>query len=231
MQEDSMAHYGTLRDYRFSDAETADDIRGSSVYGSDDQKLGKIDDVIFDHATGNIQYVVIETGGWLSTKKFIVPPDRLRASAKHQDDFQMAATKKQIEAFPPYNEDDVRDADRWKDYEKRYKAAWHDGPVQHRKGSDRDITPTPDEMPAESGSIGSQLSASKQSELSSRVIPAGSDEVTIQNSAVGIGARWSNFESRLRQRRRDITRVCTTCTVGPASDRSSESAGQERKAV
>ena len=226
-----MAHYGTLRDYRFSDAETADDIRGSSVYGSDDQKLGKIDDVIFDHATGNIQYVVIETGGWLSTKKFIVPPDRLRASAKREDDFQMAASKKQIEAFPPYNEDDVRDADRWKDYEKRYKAAWHDGPVQHRKGSDRDITPTPDEMPAESGSIGSQLSASKQSELSSRVIPAGSDEVTIQNSAVGIGARWSNFESRLRQRRRDITRVCTTCTVGPASDRSSESAGQERKAV
>jgi sporulation protein YlmC with PRC-barrel domain len=227
MQEDSMAHYGTLRDYRFSDAETADDIRGSSVYGRDDQKLGKIDDVIFDHATGNIQYLVIETGGWLSTKKFIVPPDQLQASAKHEDDFQMAATKKQIEAFPPYNEDDVRDADRWKDYEKRYQAAWHDGPVQHRKGSDRDITPTPDEMPAQSGSIGSQLSASKQPELSSRVIPAGSDEVTIQNSAVGIGARWSNFESRLRQRRRDITRACTTCTVGPAS----ESAGQERKAV
>jgi len=226
-----MAHYGTLRDYRFSDVETADDIRGSSVYGRDDEKLGKIDDVIFDHATGNIQYVVIDTGGWLSSKKFIVPPDRLRASAKHEDDFQMDATKKQIEAFPPYREDDLEDSTRWKDYEKRYKAAWHDGPVQHRKGSDRDITPTPEEMPAQPGSLGSRLSASERAELNSRVIPAGSDEVTIQNSAMGIGARWSNFESRLRQRRRDITRACTTCTVGPASDRSSESAAQERKAV
>ena len=96
-----MAHYGTLRDYRFADAEATDDIRGSSVYGRDDEKLGKIDDVIFDHATGNIQYVVIDTGGWLSSKKFIIPPDRLRDSAKHKDDFQMSATKKQVEAFPP----------------------------------------------------------------------------------------------------------------------------------
>jgi len=226
-----MAHYGTLRDYRFADAEATDDIRGSSVYGRDDEKLGKIDDVIFDHATGNIQYVVIDTGGWLSSKKFIIPPDRLRDSAKHKDDFQMSATKKQVEAFPPYNEDDVSDANRWKDYEKRYRAAWHDGPVQHRKGSDRDITPAPDEMPVEPGSIGSQISAREQAELRSRVIPAGSDEVTIQNSAMGIGARWSNFESRLRQRRRDLTSACTTCTVGPASDRSSESVSQERKAV
>ncbi len=226
-----MAHYGTLRDYRFSDADTAEDIRGSSVYGRDDEKLGKIDDVIFDHATGNIQYVVIDTGGWLSSKKFVVPPSRLRASAEHEDAFQIDATKNQIEAFPPYDEDDVGKEDRWKDYEKRYKAAWHDGPVQHRKGSDRDITPTPEEMPAQPGSIGSQLSARERAELNSRVIPGGTDEVTIQNSAMGIGGRWSTFESRLRQRRRDITQSCTTCSVGPASDRSAESTSQERKAV
>jgi uncharacterized protein YrrD len=82
-----MAHYGTLREFRFSDRD-ADDIRGSSVYGTDDDKLGKIDDVIFDHSTGDIRYAVIDTGGWLSTKKFIIPADRLRASAKHEDDYQ-----------------------------------------------------------------------------------------------------------------------------------------------
>lgn len=226
-----MAHYGTLRDYRFDDAETADDIRGSSVYGINDEKLGKIDDVIFDHSTGNIRYVVVDTGGWLSSKKFLVPPDGLRNSAKHEDDFQLNATKEQIESFPPYDENDVRDEDRWKTYEKKFEAAWHDGPVQHRKGSDRDITPTPDEMPAEPGSIGSQLSASERAELSSRITPAAGDEMTIQNSAVGIGGRFLTFESRLRQRRRDITQACTTCSVGPASDRASESATQERKAI
>src|SRR5581483_2546236 len=70
-----MAHYGTLRDYRFADNETEDDIRGSNVYSAqNDDKLGDIDDVIFDHSTGEIRYVVIDTGGWLSSKKFIVPP-------------------------------------------------------------------------------------------------------------------------------------------------------------
>jgi sporulation protein YlmC with PRC-barrel domain len=226
-----MAHYGRLRDYRFSDAEAVDDIRGSKVYGSDDDKIGKIDDVICDHANGNIQYVVVDTGGWLSSKKFVVSPDRLRPSAKHDDDYEISATKEQIESFPPYNESDVESEDKWKDYEKRYKAAWHDGPVQHRKGSDRDITPTASEMPAEPGSIGSQLSEGENASLSSRIVPAGSDDVTISNSAMGIGARWLNFEGRLRQRRRDIVSSCTSCTIGPASDRASDSATQERKSI
>ena len=32
------------------------------MYGLDDEKLGKVDDVIFDHATGSIRYVVVDTG-------------------------------------------------------------------------------------------------------------------------------------------------------------------------
>jgi len=226
-----MAHYGLLRDYRFDDEGTADDIRGAKIYGRDDEKLGKIDDVIFDHSTGGIRYVVVDTGGWLSSKKFLVPPERIRTSQKHKDDFEISATKEQIERFPAYNESDLKSDENWKNYEKRYEAAWHDGPVQHRKGSDRDITPTPDEMPEEVGSIGSRLSREQAAEIGSRIIPAGSDEVTIQSSAMGIGSRWSTFEQRLRQRRRDITQSCQTCTIGPASDRGSESVSDERKAV
>ena len=45
-----MAQYGMLRDYRLTDA--AEDIRGSKLYGLNDEKLGVIDDVIFDHSTG-----------------------------------------------------------------------------------------------------------------------------------------------------------------------------------
>jgi hypothetical protein len=226
-----MPHYGLLRDYRFDDLGTEEDIRGASVYGRDDDKLGKIDDVIFDHSTGNIRYVVVDTGGWFSNKKFLVPPHRLHSSAEHDGDFAVNLDKAQIEALPRYNESEIESEDTWKKYEKRYDEAWHAGPVQHRKGSDRDVTPTAEEMPAEPGSIGSQLSPSEQAELSSRIIPAASDEVTISSSAVGIGSRWLTFENRLRQRRRDITQRCTTCTVGPASDRGSESAAEERKAI
>lgn len=226
-----MPHYGLLRDYRFDDLGTEDDIRGANVYGRDDDKLGKIDDVVFDHSSGEIRYVVIDTGGWFSHKKFLVPTHRLHSSSEHDGDFAVNLDKAQIEALPRYQESDIESEDKWENYEKRYDEAWHAGPVQHRKGSDHDVTPTPEEMPAEPGSIGSQLSPSERAEISSRIIPAGSDEVTISSSAVGIGSRWLTFEQRLRQRRRDITRACTTCTVGPASDRGAESAAEERKAI
>src|SRR6202167_171267 len=97
-----MANYGLLGNYRFTDDK--EDIRGSKLYGLEDEKLGKIDDVIFDHFTGLIRYVVVDTGGWLSTKKFIVPVDRLRASIEHKDDFATDLNKQQVESLPPYED-------------------------------------------------------------------------------------------------------------------------------
>lgn len=226
-----MPHYGLLRDYRFEDLNTEDDIRGAAVYGRNDEKLGKIDDVIFDHSTGAIKYVVVDTGGWFSDKKFLVPAQRLRASAKHDRDFNVDLNKEQIQSFPKYDESDLGSEEHWKNYEEKFERSWHAGPVQHRKGSDHDVTPTADEMPEQPGSIGSQLTASERAEIDSRIIPAGADDVTIESSGMGIGSRWLNFEDRLRQRRRDVTSACTTCTVGPASDRSSENVAKERKAI
>ncbi len=226
-----MPHYGLLRDYRFEDLNTEDDIRGAGIYGRNDEKLGTVHDVIFDHSTGAIRYVVVDTGGWFSSKEFLIPSHRLHASAEHEGAFAVNLTKDQIKGFPKYKDSDLESPEKWDRYEKEFDQAWHTGPVQHRAGSDRDITPTPDEMPAEPGSIGSQLTPSERAEASSRIIPAGADEVTIQSSASGIGSRWLNFEGRLRQRRRDITRACTTCAVGPASDRAAESVADERKSV
>ena len=135
------AHYGMLRDFRFSD--DVDDIRGSALYGVDDDKLGKIDDVIFDHATGTIQYAVVDTGGWLSSKKFLVPADRIHPYTKNTDDFAIDATKQQIEALPPYDENTTVTDAQWTDYDTRQRKAWGGGPVhaqgrqhaQHHAGS------------------------------------------------------------------------------------------------
>ena len=225
-----MPHYGLLRDYRFEDLNTEDDVRGAAIYGRNDEKLGKIDDVLFDHSSGSIKYVVVDSGGWFSSKKFLVPPHRLHTSADHDGDFTVNVDKQQIESFPRYSESDLHSEEQWQGYEKKFDQAWHAGPVQHREGSDRDITPTPDEMPAQSGSIGSQLTPSERAEVNSRIIPAGGNEVTIQSGASGIGSRWSTFEDRLRQRRREVTRACTSCTVSPAQDRSDESVTRQRKA-
>jgi sporulation protein YlmC with PRC-barrel domain len=215
-----MAQYGMLRDYRFTDA--AEDIRGSKLYGLDDEHLGKIDDVIFDHSTGQISYVVVDTGGWLSTKKFIVPADRLRASAKHKDDFQVDLNKKQVESFPPYDEKDLESEQQWADYEGRYRSKWEADPVMHREGTDRNITPTTQQM---EGNLESERAAdaahgrvlrrdvslagasgTSDDDTAAFEEPgfaASADSVAIDSNAIGIGPRWDRFQDRLRERRKE----------------------------
>jgi sporulation protein YlmC with PRC-barrel domain len=248
-----MAHYGILRETRVVDA--VDDIRGSHLYGLNDEKLGKIDDVIFDHSTGNIRYVVVDTGGWLTTKKFIVPADGLRASSKHENDYEVALNKRQIENFPAFQESDLNSETKWTDYEGRYRSKWVADPVMHRAETDRNITPTAEQT---SGNIASERAAAEEhgrgagyttafkapvstresradleaaSSGSERVVPAGTDSVTIANSAVGIGGRWDTFQSRLRERRKEVVSQCNSCSGESAVKRGSESVDTLRKAV
>jgi len=196
-----MAQFGMLRDYRFTDA--TEDIRGSSLYGINDEKLGKINDVIFDHATGVIRYVVVDTGGWLSTKEFIVPADRLRVSAEHQDDFAVDLNKQQVETFPPYNESDLESDQQWADYEGSYRSKWEAHPVMHRAKTDRNITPTTQQMPGNSPSARAADNADTGA-FTTGGFAAGTDSVVISQSAVGIGPRWDRFQKRLRERRKEV---------------------------
>ena len=246
-----MAHYGILRNTAVSDA--AEDIRGASLYGTDDEKLGKIDDVIFDHSTGDIRYLVVDTGGWLSSKKFIVPAGNVRASAKHEDDFQVGLTKKQVETFPPYSESDLGSESKWSGYEEKYRAKWVADPVMHRAETDRNITPTtyqqtgnydseraasiahgesptPRRMPVAS-TTSSRADLNAASSITERAVPAGTDSVVIDNTAVGIGGRWDTFQSRLRERRKEAVAACSTCGGESAVERGSESVDTLRKAV
>ena len=206
-----MANYGMLRSYRFTDA--AEDIRGSKLYGLDDEKLGKIDDVIFDHAEGTIRYVVVDTGGWLSTKQFIVPADRLRPSAKHDDDFEVGLTKAQVENFPPYKETDLESDEQWSDYEGKYRSKWEADPVMHRTDTDRNITPSTQQMPGNSpsaraaGAPEAENMGAAEIEDTEFIEPgfaAGTSTVEIDNTAVGIGPRWDTFQNRLRERRKEV---------------------------
>jgi hypothetical protein len=244
-----MTHYGTLKDARIADG--SDDIRGSHLYGLNDEKLGKIDDVIFDHSSGNIRYVVVDTGGWLSSKKFLVPADGLRPSAKHENDFETSLDKRQVESFPPYDEKDLDSETKWAGYEGRYRSKWVADPVLHRAETDRNITPTTQQTsgnpvseraaaqtqgwttasrpPASTAAERAELEAA--SSTTNRAVPAGTDAVVISNSAVGIGGRWDTFQSRLRERRKEAVSGCNTCSKESAVKRGSESVDTLRKAV
>lgn len=218
-----MAHFGTLKSFRFSEGD-AEDIRGAVIYGLEDEKLGKIDDVIFDHSSGDIHYAVVDTGGWLSSKKFIVPASRLTPSAKHDGDYEVALTKKQIETFPPYDEKAIESNESWDAYQHEYGKAWHSSPVQHRRGSDRNVTPEASETP-EAPDTGSAYQGTRQPILDvtpDRIVPPGGNELEISTSANGIGPRWLAFEDRLRQRRREVILSCSTCNRSVASETASD---------
>jgi len=139
-----MAHYGTLRDFRFTN--DADDIRGAALHGSNDEKLGKIDDVIFDHESGGIRYVVVDTGGWLHSSRFMVPADRIEMRGDKDDEYRVNVSKAQIETFPAYDERHLRDQKKWRDYEENYRKAsgWSEAGVLHQRDTTRIITPDPE---------------------------------------------------------------------------------------
>jgi len=238
-----MAHYGMLRDYRFS--EDVDDVRGATVYGLEDEKIGKIDDVIFDHSTGQIRYVVVDSGGWLKSKKFLVPADRIFPHSKNPEDFVVGVTKQQIESFPPYDEKNLESEERWTKYEREFKERWTDSPVLHQKDSDRIITPPEEPVSSgmESGSASKGAGSRSGSEdyvadlTPHRIVDKFSDptpsgaKVTLrpagtpsraEDAAYGtrpLSSRWSEFEALLRVNRVDISAKCAQCAPALDEDR------------
>lgn len=248
-----MAHYGTLKNAAVISA--SEDVRGSALFGANDEKLGKIDDVIFDHSNADIRYLVIDTGGWLDSKKFLVPAERLYPSAKHPGDLAADLTRQRIESFPPYQESDLESESKWGDYDRKLRAKWVADPVMHRAETDRNLTPTayqekgnPESERAQAQIHGSGLAPKRPAvsadqaraaradweaagEITERAVAAGTDSVVIDNSAVGIGQRWDTFQSRLRERRKQAVAHCRTCAGESAVERGSDSADTLRKAV
>jgi sporulation protein YlmC with PRC-barrel domain len=137
-----MPHYGILRDHKMEDV---DDLRGADVYGVNDEKLGTIDDVIFDHSSGDIRYIVLNTGGLLSRKKVMVPANRVEPYGNHDDKFYAELDKERLEMLPEFREDTMKAQGDWSTYEKDYEKRWNDGAVMYNKNTGRIITPPHEE--------------------------------------------------------------------------------------
>lgn len=139
-----MPHYGILREYRFEGE--VDDVRGAEVYGVNDEKLGKIDDVIFDHSSGDIRYVVLNTGGLFSRKKVMVPANRISPYGNHDDKFYAELDKERLEMLPEFDEKMLAPNYDWANYEKDYEKRWNEGSVLYNKDTGRIITPPTEEV-------------------------------------------------------------------------------------
>jgi sporulation protein YlmC with PRC-barrel domain len=138
-----MPHYGILRDHKIEDV---DDLRGADVYGVNDEKLGTIDDVIFDHSSGDIRYIVLKTGGLLSRKKVMVPANRVEPYGNHDDKFYAELDKERLEMLPEFREETMKAQGDWSTYEQDYEKRWNDGAVMYNKNTGRLITPPPEDV-------------------------------------------------------------------------------------
>jgi sporulation protein YlmC with PRC-barrel domain len=176
-----MPHYGTLRETNLQ--QDPDDLRGAEVYGVNDEKLGKVDDVIFDHSSGDIKYVVVETGGLFSKKSFLLPANRVSPYGNHDDKFYAELDKERIQMLPEYDENALKSEGNWSEYEKHYEDQWKDGALMYNTSTGRMITPPPEEIPrAPRGSKGTERSAMETRDFTPQRLGREDEPLGIGNS-------------------------------------------------
>jgi sporulation protein YlmC with PRC-barrel domain len=150
-----MAHCGSLQGRRLSN--DIHDIRGTTIRGSDGEKLGQVEDVIFDHDTMEIRYLVVDGSPWLESGTYLIPADRVFTDEDDEHGLATTASANQIQSSPQYRkkspvspdarEKDEWENDAWQKYEQEFKKYWDEEPVMHIKGSERIITPPEESVP------------------------------------------------------------------------------------
>ena len=235
-----MPHYGLLHDHKMEDV---DDLRGAEVYGVNDEKLGTIDDVIFDHSSGDIRYIVLKTGGLLSGKKVMVPANRVEPYGNHDDKFYAELDKERLEMLPEFKDDKLKTEGDWAQFEKNYEDRWNDGAVMYNKDTGRIITPPTNEQVQPSG--GQPLSRQARESLNRDFTPqrmgkrdelwgvgdSGTGKTTLQPKKASIAGRKDasreNPNPLPRQTTREVEGVMSTEYQVSSSPESTQEAMRE----
>jgi uncharacterized protein (TIGR02271 family) len=76
-----------------------------SVYASQNDKVGSVKDALFEDTTGNIRYLVVDTGFWVFGKNVLLPIGLARFETKENRVYVNGLTKEQTENLPEYKDD------------------------------------------------------------------------------------------------------------------------------
>lgn len=74
-----------------------------SVYADGDDKVGSVEDGLFDDTTGQFRYLIVDTGPWIFGKKVLLPIGRAQFDNSKQRIYVNGLTKKQVEDLPEYD--------------------------------------------------------------------------------------------------------------------------------
>src|SRR5271167_91843 len=78
----------------------------SFAISASDGKLGSVGDLLFDDRSWKIRWFVVDTGGWLSSRKVLVHPSAITHADASLLEIQARMTKAQIEASPDISTDE-----------------------------------------------------------------------------------------------------------------------------
>lgn len=104
----------------FGDRDNAHEFSDYSVYTRGDDKVGSVKDALFEDTTGNIRYLIVDTGFWFFGKKVLLPIGLAHFDNRQQRIYVDGLTKEQVENLPEYS--DYQEVDR--DYEERVRAGY-----------------------------------------------------------------------------------------------------------
>jgi uncharacterized protein (TIGR02271 family) len=97
----------TLINLSHEDIDSDYDLEGYECLDADGEKLGDVDGVIVEAESMRPRYIIVDAGGWLSTRRFVVPAGDIRAidDDEHEVHFH-ALTKATLERgrYPRYDE-------------------------------------------------------------------------------------------------------------------------------
>jgi hypothetical protein len=162
-----MAHYSTLQDFQFDT--DVDDLRGATLYGEGGANLGRIDDIVFDHQTGDITHLVAkEEHG----RCVLVPVSMVRPAIANDRDLQCDLSREDMDRLPAFDDKMLKHDEEWKHYmqlhrqvlkdrnkaaEREYDREWTDDPVEHKTDdvahliTPVDVEPTSNVTPIDRG--------------------------------------------------------------------------------
>jgi sporulation protein YlmC with PRC-barrel domain len=80
-------------------------INGYAVAASDGQ-LGTVQDFLFDDASWRVRWLVVDTGGWLSSRRVILRPSVLGHPDRAKREFAVRLTMKEVEDSPAIETDE-----------------------------------------------------------------------------------------------------------------------------
>ncbi len=141
-----MEHTTHASRLRYLDAADVDhtvvDYDGLNVLGPDEERIGEVDGFIVDAQAGRLRYLVVDTGGWFSSRRVLIPVGHARLADESRA-LRLDVTRTALSRYPEFHEDRFREFsdEDLKRFEERMDAACcPDEPAADEYGAQRHYT-------------------------------------------------------------------------------------------